>query len=217
MKLFNVRLTRGAAGVAVACLALVTWACSSTVPSPVPTFSPVAATSTPPPVPAATQALVPPIPDGESSSTLGVDVPIAGADHIQEGMAAIDWNSNPPTSGQHYAVWAPAGFYTEVIPDGYLVHNMEHGYVIVYYNCAAVPNCDEFKTGIETAIAAAGTDPNTQTVKVIAVPREEMTNPITYASWGHLYVAETFIPDELIGYIQTYRSNAAYAPEASLP
>jgi hypothetical protein len=150
---------------------------------------------------------------------LGEDVPIAGADHIDEGAVATDWNSDPPTSGQHFGQWAPAGFYDDEIADGYLVHNMEHGYVVVYYNCSAVTetDCETFKSAIETAMAAAGNDPNTNTIKIIAVPRPGMDNPITYASWGHLYNADTFAPEELILYVQTYRSNADYAPEASLP
>jgi hypothetical protein len=152
------------------------------------------------------------------TNTLGVDIPIAGAQHIEEGVEATDWNSDPPTSGQHFARWAQSGFYDEAIPDGYLVHAMEHGYIIVYFNCGAVSvDCDTFKSEIETAIAAAGNDPNTNTIKLTAVPRPSMTNPITYASWGHLYKADLFVPDELVLYVQTYRSNPDCAPEWSLP
>jgi len=150
---------------------------------------------------------------------LGRDVPIAGADHIEEGQEATDWNSDPPTSGQHYGIWAQAGFYDEAIPDGYLVHNMEHGYVIIYYNCDGLSSeaCSQFKSDIESALALAGQDILTNTLKVVAVPRPGMGNPITYASWGHLYQAASFVPEELVAYVLLYRSNADYAPEWNLP
>jgi hypothetical protein len=203
-------------------LLLTSLACTSFIPSPV--VTPSIPTIQAPILPPVDPALGPSVGNAtgsgglDSTSVLGEDILIAGAQHIQESAQATDWNSDPPTSGQHFGWWAQSGFYDEVIPDGYLVHNMEHGYVIIYYNCLVVDmDCESFKTAIESAITAAGNDPDTHTVKVIAVPRPSMTNPITYASWGHLYKAESFDPEELVLYVQTYRSHPDYAPEWSLP
>ena len=197
-------------------------ACATSIPSPVQTLP--APTDEIPSLPTVDPSIgstdvEPATPsEAEIPSILGEDIPIAGANHIEEGAEATDWNSDPPTSGEHYGQWAAAGFYDEAIPDGYLVHDMEHGYVIIYYNCEmADMDCEAFKTAIEAAMAAAGNDPNTNSVKLIAVPRPGMDNPITYASWGHLYKAETFVPEELVLYVQLYRSNPDYAPEWSLP
>ena len=202
-------------------LTLSVQACRAFIPSPVQTLTPPSTTVSPLPTSGASNSST----DGEPTAAaqeiatgLGEDFPIASAQHIAEGETATDWNSDPPTSGQHYGQWAPAGFYDDAIPDGYLVHNMEHGYVIIYYNCARVDtDCETFKTGIEAAMAGVGNDPTTNTIKLVAVPRPTMDNPITYASWGHLYSANTFIPEELVLYVQTYRSNQNYAPEWSLP
>lgn len=57
-----------------------------------------------------------------------------GREHVPDG-AVISYNSNPPTSGPHYEQWAKAGVYQSPVPDGYLVHSLEHGYVIISYNC----------------------------------------------------------------------------------
>ena len=46
---------------------------------------------------------------------------------------APSWNSFPPTSGRHYYQWMPFGIYTEVVPEIRLVHNLEHGAVILQY------------------------------------------------------------------------------------
>ncbi len=57
-----------------------------------------------------------------------------GRDHKPEGTK-IDYQFNPPTSGDHYASWITKGFYEESRPDPNLVHSMEHGYIIVWYDC----------------------------------------------------------------------------------
>lgn len=57
-------------------------------------------------------------------------------DHKPDGEV-INYPVSPPSSGPHYAVWAPFGkkFYTvddrPAVPN--LVHNLEHGYTILWY------------------------------------------------------------------------------------
>lgn len=58
-----------------------------------------------------------------------------GRDHVPAGTA-VEYNSNPPTSGPHYANWEKPGIYDQVLEDGKLIHSLEHGYVIISYNCA---------------------------------------------------------------------------------
>ena len=60
-----------------------------------------------------------------------------------------DWNSFPPTSGKHYENWAPFGVYDEPVDDGFAVHNMEHGGVVVWYGPDVTPTMVE---GIESTI-----------------------------------------------------------------
>lgn len=57
-----------------------------------------------------------------------------GRDHISN-IGGQTYNSNPPTSGRHFASWAKRGVYDRVLSDGYLIHALEHGYVILSYNC----------------------------------------------------------------------------------
>ncbi len=57
-----------------------------------------------------------------------------GRDHKPEGTT-LKYNSNPPTSGDHYASWIFKGFYDTPRIDGNVVHSLEHGYVVIYYNC----------------------------------------------------------------------------------
>ena len=57
-----------------------------------------------------------------------------GRDHIEIGKE-VEYNSNPPTSGPHFADWIRAGIYENPKDDRNLVHSLEHGYVIMSYNC----------------------------------------------------------------------------------
>ena len=57
-----------------------------------------------------------------------------GRDHVSEG-STVTYNFNPPTGGDHYASWIIKGFYNESRHDGNIVHSMEHGYIIFWYDC----------------------------------------------------------------------------------
>ena len=46
---------------------------------------------------------------------------------------APKWNSFPPTSGRHYGNPVPFGIYTEAPLEIQLVHNLEHGAMILQY------------------------------------------------------------------------------------
>ncbi len=61
-----------------------------------------------------------------------------GRDHHPEGTKYV-YNFNPPTSGDHYPSWITKGVYDTPREDGYLVHSLEHGYVIIWYDCEVQP------------------------------------------------------------------------------
>lgn len=62
-----------------------------------------------------------------------------GREHVTD-ISAIAYNTNPPTSGSHFAIWAKKGVYDRAISDGYLLHSLEHGYVVISYNCDKTQN-----------------------------------------------------------------------------
>ncbi|GIV80512.1 DUF3105 domain-containing protein [Litorilinea aerophila] len=56
--------------------------------------------------------------------------------HIAFGsVSPIAYNSTPPSSGPHYETLVSWGVYTEPQRYEHLVHNLEDGGVIVYYQC----------------------------------------------------------------------------------
>ena len=58
----------------------------------------------------------------------------------------------PPTSGDHWERWADCGFYDSGLPDELIVHNLEHGNIVVSYSPDTPLNPEfvfilEFQTG----------------------------------------------------------------------
>jgi len=68
-----------------------------------------------------------------------------GREHVTD-IYGVNYNSNPPTSGPHFPVWAKPGVYDRFISDGYLIHSMEHGYIIIWYDCSKTPSASLVKS-----------------------------------------------------------------------
>ncbi len=52
---------------------------------------------------------------------------------------SVPYQNDPPSSGPHWPSPAPWGFHQEVVPREWWVHNLEHGGVVLLFNC---PNGD---------------------------------------------------------------------------
>lgn len=62
----------------------------------------------------------------------GTAVPDEGAAHVADGTLTT-YKSYPPSSGPHYGTTTPYGFSDKEIPEGNLVHDLEHGALVLYY------------------------------------------------------------------------------------
>lgn len=59
--------------------------------------------------------------------------PGLSAKHLGSPDGKVKYNSFPPSSGPHYQSPAPWGIYTESVKQPILVHNLEHGGIIIQY------------------------------------------------------------------------------------
>lgn len=119
----------------------------------------------------------------------GEVVQVGRYDHVPEGSNTGPYPTDPPAGGLHYALDYEPGFYNEAdivnLPknyEGYLVHNLEHGYVIFWYNCAADPNfdCEGMKQTVRKIMDTAGTH------ELIAFPWPSQKEPLVLTSWGRI-------------------------------
>jgi hypothetical protein len=95
--------------------------------------------------------------EGGQCTTTIESHPDEGAVHIP-CVDATDYQTSPPSSGNHYACWAAYQTYAAPIPWGNLVHSLEHGAIVIVYNCP--DGCDDDVANIQSFIAGLPLDAN---------------------------------------------------------
>ena len=145
-----------------------------------------------------------------------VSIPADYETHIQEGTPPGQYPSDPPAGGVHYANDFPAQFYQETdveslpeYPEGYLVHNLEHGYVIFWYNCQANPsiNCTDMQNAIKQVIE------ENNSFKVIGFPWPSQKEPLVMTSWGRILRQDKVDLEKMRAF---YKGNVNKGPEKTV-
>src|SRR5438552_4765739 len=78
---------------------------------------------------------------GTNSTSIGQLEPDAGRTHIPEGTQGTGYTSVPASSGPHWSSAdspGPWGVYTHAQPQERMLHNMEHGGIIIWYQARAL-------------------------------------------------------------------------------
>jgi hypothetical protein len=150
--------------------------------------------------------------------SVGVAVPVMESSaHVETGTDPGPYSSDPPTSGRHYSESLPSGFYEEseaaslgAHPEGRLVHSLEHGYVILWYDCEELSqdDCIQLKDQLRQVMDDAGN------LKVIAFPWSSVDVPVVMTSWGQMLRMESF---DLASANEFIRTNRNRAPEPQAP
>lgn len=143
---------------------------------------------------------------------MGTEIPVTSRDHVATNTDPGPYQTNPPAEGRHFPTDYSAGFYDENSPEaktphpeGYLVHSLEHGYVIFWYNCSASgTDCNALKAAIQQVMKQNGGD------KMIAFPWPKMDVPLALTSWGRLLKMQA--PDAKV-MDQFVKANRYQAPE----
>ena len=138
----------------------------------------------------------------------GTKINDEGRGHVPIGEK-VEYHSNPPTSGKHYEAWTKKGVYDEPQDDRNLVHSLEHGYIILSYNCDWVQGTGNRVQG--TVEASGSASPSAQLsdkfksvdcqqlveklkgiyekegkTKLIVVPRPNLDIQIALTAWDYL-------------------------------
>lgn len=79
---------------------------------------------------------------GEPSQNVGTQQPNDGSEHVRDGTLIPSeqrpWTSIPGTSGVHWDSPANWGVYTSPQPEEQLIHNLEHGGIVIWYDPQAL-------------------------------------------------------------------------------
>ncbi|HVF76261.1 MAG TPA: DUF3105 domain-containing protein [Acidimicrobiales bacterium] len=113
---------------------------------------------------------------------------------------APTYTVNPPSGGDHLAQAARPGVYAglNIVPDGNLVHALEHGYVILWYR-SDVPVAE-----VTTVRAVRDTYPR----DTLVVERKDMPVPIAATAWQQRLLCQRADADDLGDFVEKARSKA---------
>jgi hypothetical protein len=135
-------------------------------------------------------------------NSVGESVTVLPATHVS-AETQTSYNSNPPTSGSHTVETAPWGVSTTPLPDISLVHNLEHGGIVLHYR----PDIDEAQ---RQQLATLAGELQRQDSKIVLAPRTENDALITATAWGKVLKQESFNSDELRAF---FSANINRGPE----
>jgi hypothetical protein len=146
---------------------------------------------------------------GCSYKTVNAYVPKGQGTHVNSLTAKLPWNTDPPSNGQHYPEWAVWGFWTEAQNPRQVVHNEEHGGVILWWG-PKVP-----KATVEKLQAFY----NEQPIGGFGTPYANLGSKIAITAWtgdtskyqvngyygfGHIGICPSFTPATKVAF-ETFR------------
>lgn len=129
----------------------------------------------------------------------GQHFPIQGQQHIQPGQTHPAYNSDPPTSGWHYDTPLAAGFREQPAADEQVVHNLEHGHVVISYDCSKLTDCQGVKEQLRRLAERY------RNWKITIVPRQNADAAIALTAWGWLDKLDGFDEARIAAFINAWR------------
>ena len=124
--------------------------------------------------------------------------------------ATVTYLHNPPTSGCHYNLGygdAPiqAGVYNQSVAKEFWVHNLEHGYIAVLYNC---PNgCSTEFNQLHDWYKSLQPTRGVPYAKAIVLPYTEMDVPFAVESWDWYDPMPVFSLSEVQKFYANHENN----------
>jgi hypothetical protein len=146
-----------------------------------------------------------------SGTTIGTQEPLLTAEHITP-PAKGNYNTVPPTSGQHWsssnpAAPAPWGIKDATLPNEVSTHNLEHGGVVIVYNNLTPTVTDQLKSIVRTLM-------NGTYRKIVLEPYPALTDAkVAVTSWGWLLKLSTIDQIQIVQFTRQHYSDPNYAPE----
>jgi hypothetical protein len=158
---------------------------------------------------------------GSSGAPTGTDGPCVratyapmGREHVSELKSSFKYNSYPPSSGPHFPVPAVYNIYDQPVPQIRLVHNLEHGAIVVLYG-AKVPQATVQKIAAWYAESPLGmvVAPLGSASEMHATPPAGADSKIFLTAWTHVATCSTFDEGAFTRFRDDFRNPNGDAPE----
>ncbi len=126
-----------------------------------------------------------------------------GQTHLDSGQIQV-YGSDQPTSGPHDRTPTDPGFYDDAQPATQLVHGLEHGHIVIYYD---QPDAQALATIKAWAGHFGG-----HWDGVIAVPQPGLGEGVALTAWTKRLWQERFDPAATAAFIDAYRGRGPENP-----
>jgi len=126
-----------------------------------------------------------------------------GRTHVPPG-SRVSYGTNPPTSGDHFPTWVDPGFYETPKGRSNLVHSLEHGMIVIFYDDPGDPVA-------ETLRDWAGLF-NGPWSGIVAVRRAGLGEKLILAAWRRILHLERFDAPAAAAFIDAYRGRGPENP-----
>jgi len=134
--------------------------------------------------------------------------PMAGQDHIQPNEQPDNWNSTPPTSGDHLATPLPPGVYDNDQDMRAMVHNEEHGYVVILYKGIPDDQVEQLRKFVEARDGS----------KLVLSPWSGLEKPgVALVAWQNLEILERVNMDVVQAFVNDFMVPGATKSTAPEP
>lgn len=126
-----------------------------------------------------------------------------GRNHSRPGEPLM-FQSDPPTSGTHWPSWTEAGFFSSPQPKEKLVHSLEHGNVVIYYD---KPAAETLKTLKAWAKRFQG-----QWDGLVVVPKQGLGEGIILTAWAKVLHQDKFDAAAAAAFVDAFRGRGPENP-----
>lgn len=140
---------------------------------------------------------------GQAALSRVVTPASAGGGHLPRGQA-VSYPDRFPTSGIHNQSAIAPGFYDNILAPTMLVHSLEHGHVVVYYDD---PGAEGVRLLRDWTSAYGGPWDG-----VLAVPAPGLGKRIVLTAWLKRLSLDTFEPAAAAAFIDAYRGRGPENP-----
>ncbi|MDC0706647.1 MULTISPECIES: DUF3105 domain-containing protein [Priestia] len=120
--------------------------------------------------------------------------PSEGRKHTKE---KVTYKTFPPTSGNHNPTPADYGFYKSPVPFENLVHSLEHGDIVIYYNASLLKKNElkQLKELSEIIYKGSGIE---------VVPNSQIKEAVVLTAWTKMLNLQSFNEKKIKQFIYDY-------------
>lgn len=150
----------------------------------------------------------------QSGQTIGTLEPDQGTQHIPVGQTG-HYNTEPPTSGEHWSssvppAPAPWGIKDSMLQREVTTHNLEHGGIVIAYNNLSLAETDQLKSIVRALL-------NGTYHKIVLEPYPPLGDAkIALTSWRWLLKLQSVDQIQIVQFVRSHYSDPNYAPEWNL-